>query len=86
MRKRETYAKYLDALEAEGVEYRPLVWSCWGREHPETTAVLTGLARRAARRRGLVSHKPLLRQARAQVGAALARRAAGMLRACLPAR
>jgi len=86
VRKRETYAKYLDALEAEGVEYKPLVWSCWGREHPDTTAVLTGLARRAARRRGLASHRPLLRQVRAQVGAALARRAAAMLRACLPTR
>ena len=72
------------ALEAEGIEYRPLVWSCWGREHSDTTAVLTMLARQAARRRGLPSHKPLLQKTRAQVGAALARRSAAMLRACTP--
>ena len=83
-RKRRVYAKYLDALEAEGIEYKPLVWSCWGREHPDTTAVLTQLARQAARRRGAADHKELLRRVRAQVGAALARRAAAMLRACLP--
>ena len=83
-RKRATYAKHLPALEAEGVEYRPLTWSCWGREHPDTTAALTALARRAARRRGLPSHAALLQRTRAQVGAALARRLAAMLRACLP--
>ena len=83
-RKRDVYARYLPALEAEGVRYTPMAWSCWGREHADTTAVLTALARRAARRRGAASHQPLLREARAQVGAAIARRAAAMLRACLP--
>jgi hypothetical protein len=81
---RGVYARYLDALEAEGVEYRPLIWSCWGREHPDTTAVLTQLARQAARRKGMASPAPLLRRVRAQIGAALARRGAAMLRACLP--
>ena len=84
VRKRSVYARHLDALEAEGVEYRPVIWSCYGREHPDTTAVLTAMARMAARRRGCPSHKPLLRQARAQIGAALARRLANMFRACLP--
>ena len=80
LRKRQAYSRHLPALEAEGIEYRPLVWSCWGREHLDTTAVLTMLARQAARRRGLPSHKPLLQKTRAQFGAALARRsaAAGM--------
>jgi len=83
-RKRTAYGpQVLDALEAEGVEYKPLVWSCYGREHPDTTAVLTVLARTAARRRGMASHQLLLRQTRARVGAALARRAAAMLRACM---
>jgi hypothetical protein len=84
MRKRTKYAKFLPDLEAEGVEYKPLIWSCWGREHPDTTAALTAMARTAARRRGCPSHKPLLRQARAQIGAALARRLASMFRACMP--
>ncbi|CAE8601449.1 unnamed protein product [Polarella glacialis] len=84
VRKRATYARFLPALLAEGVEYRPLVWSCWGREHPDTTAALTQLARQAARRRGASDYRPLLRRARARIGAAIARRAAGMLRACMP--
>ena len=83
-RKRNAYGpQLLDALEAEGIEYKPLVWSCYGREHPDTTAVLTVLARTAARRRGMASHTPLLQRTRARVGAALARRAAAMLRACM---
>ena len=50
MRRRElgTYSRFLPALEAERVGYKPVVWSCWGREHPDTTAVLTQLARQAA--------------------------------------
>ena len=24
----------------EGSKYRPLVWSCWGRGHPDATAIL----------------------------------------------
>ena len=31
VRKRRVYAAHLDALEAEGVEYRPVLWSNWGR-------------------------------------------------------
>ena len=85
VRKRSAYSRHLSAMEAEGIEYKPLVWSCWGREHPDTTAVLTCLARRAARRRGVSSHLPLLRQVRTQICAALARRSAAMLSACMPA-
>ena len=84
LRKRAVYARHLPSLEAEGIEYRPLVWSCWGHEHPDTTAVLKALARQGARRRGLASHAELLRSTRALVGAALARRSAAMLRCCLP--
>ena len=63
-RKRAVYSMHLDALEAEGVEYRPLVWSFRGREHPDTTAVLACLARRAARR-----VRPPLRQAAPEIDA-----------------
>ena len=85
MRKRTcgVYNRFLDALAAEGVEYGPLVWSCWGGGHPDTIAALTQLAGQAARRRGFARPAHLLRQLRANVGAALARRVAAMLRACL---
>ena len=83
LKKRATYERFLPELEAQGIEYRPLIWSCWGREHPDTTAVLEQVSRRAARRRGFADYRPLLRRARARIGAALARRAAAMLRVCL---
>ena len=75
------YAPFLPDPGAEGLVYRPLVWSCYGREHPDTSAVLERLARRAARRGAPGSWRLVLRRLRAGVGAALARRAAAMLRA-----
>ena len=68
LKKRSAYSRHLAALEAEGAEYNPLVWSCWGREHPDTTATLTQLARQAARRRGFPDHSGLLSRTRAQIG------------------
>ena len=36
-RKRKDYWTYLHELEqVQGIAYRPLVWSIWGRAHPET--------------------------------------------------
>ena len=84
-KKIDKYAPVARELELQGVEYRPVLWSCWGREHPDTTVILTHIARRAARRGGYPDHQWLLRRARATVGAALARRAAAMLRVCAPA-
>ena len=82
-RKQAKYAPYSDDLSVAGVVYRPLVWSCYGREHADTTATLTAMARRIARRRGLADHKPVLSRMRAAVGVALARRSARMVHACL---
>ena len=84
LRKRDRYAVHLAAMAEERLEYKPVVWSCWGREHPDTTAALTQLARRAARRQGVRDHKNLLRRARAQIGAAFARHLSALLRTCLP--
>jgi hypothetical protein len=85
MRKRKVskYEPYRAELEDAHVVYRPLIWSCYGREHPDTSAVLHALCRRAARRQGLADHLPLLARVRAAVGIALARRSARMVHACL---
>ena len=87
-RKKRAYAAFEAELDEARVVYKPLIWSCFGREHAETTAALTSLARRAARRQGLADHEPLLTKARAAIGVALARRCARMVHACLrrPAR
>ena len=84
-RKRRDYDSYLHELEVEqGVAYRPMVWSAFGRAHPETQAMLTSLAIQAARRRGLRDHSLLLRRVRGAIGVALARRAVRMVLSCLP--
>ena len=84
-RKRYTYRNYLHELENEReILYRPLVWSTWGREHPETTSILQSLSRVAARRCGLRDHRLLLRRVRSAVSVEIMRRAVRMLHACLP--
>ena len=50
----------------------------------EAMAVLTAIAKRAARRRGLDDHRLLLRRALKGVGVQIWRRAAAMVHACLP--
>ena len=82
-RKHAKYAPFAQDLAAAGVVYRPLVWSCFGREHAETTTALVTIARRVARRQGLADHRPVLNRIRAAVGVALARRCARMVHSCL---
>ena len=47
-------------------------------------AALDTIARVAARRRGLGDHRLLLRRAKGRIGVAIWRRAAAMIRSCLP--
>ena len=84
MRKRKLGEyRYLEAdLRAAGLQYKPIPWSCWGREHPDTSVVLEALARRAARRRGVADWRAVLRQLRGDINARIARRAALMFRQC----
>ena len=58
--------------------------SCYGRMHPETENVLSLIAKRAARRRGFGDHRLLLRRARNAITVQIWRRAAAMIRTCLP--
>ena len=82
-RKEAKYAPFRTELVDARVVYRSLIWSCYGREHPDTIAVLHVLCRRAARRQGLADHLRLLARVRAAVRIALARRTARMVHACL---
>ena len=78
------YGSWLGEMESEGVTYRPMVWSAFGREHPETSAMLEAMAVQAARRRGLRDHRLILRRTRCAIGVRLAARAARMLLCCTP--
>ena len=84
MRKRKAreYIPFADALSEAGLAYCPMPWSCWGREHADTSTMIESLARRAARRTGEADWRVTARRFRADVGALLARRASLMWRQC----
>ena len=82
-RKTERYSEVMEELEAAGIEYKPLVWTCWGRPSPDAQAALRTLSSVAARRCGISDPRGLEQRARALISAALWRRAAAMAIACL---
>ena len=81
MRKHEPH---LEELQRHGLCYEPATISCYGRRHPDTTKMMTLAARRAARYRGLPDHRALLKRWFRTLAAEVWRRAARMVRACLP--
>ena len=83
-RKCNDYANYLPELQNNGVRYQPLTFSAYGRMHLETESVLLSLSLRAARRRGLRDHRPILKRACCAIGVQIWKRAASMVLACLP--
>ena len=83
-RKIADYAPHFAELAEQDIVYKPLVWSTFGRAHPETDSVMRSLAVVAARRRGLRDHALILRRARAAIGVRLVTRAVRMLWACIP--
>ena len=85
LRKLARYSRFVPELLEQGIEYQPLTWSCYGREHRATSAASHCLHDAAARRQGDRSWRHRLRVLRAGVGAALARRAAAMVAACFGA-
>ena len=78
------YGAVLDELREEGIEYRPLVWTCWGRADGNAQEAMRTMAAAAARRRGYGDPRPLARHLAAQVGTQIWRRAACMVIACMP--
>ena len=82
-RKIQSYtAAEKEELAAQGIRYLPVVYSAYGREHPETMKLLNGLARWAARKFGVKSGKLLRCRNRARIGIALVSRHAAMIQAC----
>ena len=85
-RKVDTYAPYAAVLDAQNITYQPLVWSAFGRPHPQTTTILRTLATRLARRRGCSDAAWRYRRLRAAAGVEIWRRGAKMVQACWPGR
>ena len=70
-------------LEAGGVEYKPVTFSCLGRPHPDAVKLMQAFGRQLARRKGTEAHIEH-RNLAARIGVVVWRRAARMLRSCLP--
>ena len=81
-KKIEKYAPHQEALQRQNIEYKPLVFSCYGRPHPSTTAILRTLAKRIARRRGCSAGEWRFRRLRAKLLVKIWARAGCMVRAC----
>ena len=84
-RKFRDYGAFLDELDFQGIRYILLTFSSAGRLHPDAASTLETIAPTAARKRGLGCHRLLLRRALGRIGIQLWRRAASMIRSCLPA-
>ena len=78
------YRRYLAGMEAQGVHYKPIIWTSWGRAHPDAVSILRSLAMKAARRRGLVSATEILSDSQLSIALELEARAARMVMACPP--
>ena len=84
-RKKAFYGEaVLAALHAEGITYTPLIISCYGRRSWVLSELLRADALRAARTRDGVSGKHVLRRWERAIACEVWRRAARMVRRCLP--
>ena len=84
VRKRNDYRDILEELRQQGIEYRPLVFSAYGRPHAETSKWLEFSARAAARKRGISDFKQILSRVYRNIAVAIQRRFVEQIRACLP--
>ena len=78
------YQEHFGELSAQGIRYRPLAMSCYGRMHPEAASVLESVAVKVARSHGFADYGPILQRLRQTIGVRLQVRLASMVRACLP--
>ena len=76
--------KYRDHLVGRDFIYCPLVFSCYGRVHPECMSILRCIAQGAARRRGILDFRGFLSRLHRNIGVAIWRRAAAMVHNCTP--
>ena len=83
-RKIDTYSMHQDVLERQNITYQPLVFSAYGRPHPQSTAILRTLVKQLARRRGCSDGEWRYKKLRAAIGAEIWRRAASQVIACWP--
>jgi len=83
LRKQARMQPFADVLGHQGIEYKPITFSCYGRPHEDAKSLMRSLGRQLARRSGTEAHIEERRLA-ARINIEIWRRAAKMLRQCLP--
>ena len=83
-RKLGTYEAHLDDMASRNLLYKPLIFSCYGRPHPESYNTLELIAKQAARRHGVVDYRSILRRSMACISVQIWQRAACMIHSCVP--
>ena len=78
------YADVLPELEVQNIDYLPATASCDGRRYPCVNRFLLQVSHAAARRKGLDSQIAFYRRWCREVASEVWRRAARMVRACMP--
>ena len=78
------YANHQAALERQNIVYQPLVFSAFGRPHPEAYKFMRRLSQQLARRRSFVAAATIQKRLEQNVAIEIWRRAARMVLACSP--
>ena len=85
-RKFAKYREHQHTLDRQNIAYQPLTFSCYGRLHPDTTAILRTFAQRIARRRGWSAGEWRFRRLRSKLVTQIWARAGRTVRSCWPDR
>ena len=83
-RKMAKYEPYFEELAMEGIHYVPVIFSAFGRPHPQASVVMNNLASIAARKRGISDVEAIRRRLETWIGVRLQKRLAAMVINCLP--
>ena len=82
--KLEYYALHLAALLRQNISYTPIVWSAYGRPHPDTLTVLRSLSKSIARKRNIASAEVVFHRLHSSITLEIWRRSARQIRTCWP--
>ena len=82
--KLDSHEKHVSDLDSHGIVYMPMIFTAYGRRHPSATKMLKHAATTVARQRGYANVSGLQSHWQRQLAAEVWRRAARMVKACLP--
>ena len=82
--KLEYYGPHLAALLRQNISYTPIVWSAYGRPHPNTLTVLRSLSKSIARKRNIASAEVVFHWLHSSITLEIWRRSARQIRTCWP--